>query len=306
MTSKFGRHYPVLGRRSERDRLLFVAAAGLAFSLLTILVVVFNFRKDATAKQNQIVEVAPQQAPAALSNVTLLAPERFVPSGSPIGTIRLKEVLWPRNQVPEGAVQDEAEIRGMFAKVDIPANTPLQREFLTKEKDDFVLPVSPGNRAVSIEVDAVSGIEGHASPGTRVDVILTYYESGELTSKVIVENTRVLSLGGDTTPLSQRSDIRRRGRAQASRTITLEVTPEAALKIQTAKKLGSMSLIMRAQGDNRPMRETTVSGADLGNNSKKSRARKRCSRGTIRIDGQGEFLLNCDGSMVALPNSLDP
>jgi pilus assembly protein CpaB len=191
----------------------------------------------------------------------------------------------------------------MYAKADIAAGIPLKRADVTPERSEFVLPVSPGNRAVSIEVDAVSGIEGHAAPGTRVDVVLTYYEGGELTSKVIVENTRVLSLGGDTTLVTDRGDIRKRGRSTASKTITLEVAPQDALKIQTARKMGSLGLIMRASGDNRPVQKREVSGADLGQNGSRANFRSRCERGTVRIPGKGDFILNCDGSMVRMPDS---
>ena len=157
-------------RNHQRERLFFVAAAGLCFSLFLILIFVLNFRSDANAKSDvRPAEVLPSANPG---TVTLLTPERPIKPGEPLAQVRFKELYWPRNQVPEGAVRDVAEVQGMYAKVALSPQVPLQRANLTKEASQIVLPVTPGNRAVTIDVDETSGIEGHALPGTKVDIVL--------------------------------------------------------------------------------------------------------------------------------------
>lgn len=301
MAQKFGKHYPVLSRTNDRERLLFVAAAGLAFSLLIILVVVFTFKNPASAKRDVPVKQAP---PAVVGTITLLTPEREVKGGASMSNVRLKEIYWPRNQVPSSAVRDLSEVQNMYARVNLSPGVPLQREMLTREMVESILEVTPGNRAVTIAVDEVTSIENHATPGTRVDVVLTYYQNRELTSKVIVQNARVLSLGGDP-----RRNQGSRGvvkNAGASRTLTLDVSAHDALEIKTAIKLGTLSLLMRSADDHGPMSDTEVGAPDIdGGRRKGQRVKRVCKKGTVRISGD-EFIMNCDGSLTRVADPYDP
>jgi pilus assembly protein CpaB len=302
MASKFGKHYPVLARQNERERLLFVAAAGLAFSLLIILFVVFNFKQNSASANVAVAPDAPQVPVPPMSTVTLLTPERPVRAGAAMSTIRLKEVYWPRNQVPEGAILDLSEAQNMTAKVNLTPGVPIQRDHLTSEYIEPILDVSPGNRAVTIAVDEVTSIESHARPGSRVDVALTYYHKQELTSKIIVQNARVISLGGQT------STSRAPGVATGnSRTITLDVAPKDALEIQTAKKLGTLSLMMRHHEDARPVAEDEIDQNAISGDRPDSRGRQKskCKKGTVRINGN-EFVMNCDGSLSRISDPYEP
>ncbi len=305
MASKFGKHqYPVLGAKSnDRERLLFVAAAGLAFSLLIILVVLFNFKDPANAGVQ--AASAPPEIPTAVGTITLLTPDRSIKAGTPLADVQFKEVYWPRNQVPDGAVRDTAELKNMYAKVELEAGVPMQRKHITSEQSNIALPLTPGNRAVAIQINDETSVEQHTRPGTHVDVVLTYYQSGELTSKVIVQNARVLSLGGDTNPMGNLGAMSQ-GNAtllrntSSSRTITLDVAPKDALEILTAKKLGDLSLMMR--NDNAPMPTVEVRGAELDD---KKKSRTSCKRGTVKIQGE-EFVMNCDGSMTRMSDPYEP
>ncbi|MDC0358004.1 Flp pilus assembly protein CpaB [Oligoflexia bacterium] len=305
MNSKFGKHYPVLGKTNERERLLFVAAAGLAFSLLIILVAVFNFRSPAEAGQDVSMN---QAIPAAIGTVTLLTPERYVRAGTKLTEVKLKEVYWPRAQLPEGAIREASEVMNMFAKVDLQAGVPLQKHHVTAEQRKISLPLTPGNRAVTIKVDAESSIENHATPGTRVDLVLTHYIDGQLTSKVIVQNARVLSLGGDVRTADQRAvDSRGSRRNQWSQTITLDVPPQSALQIQTAKKLGTLSLLMRSMDDTKPVekQEFDQNEIDGGRGRADRNQRNVCKKGHLKIKGN-EFVVNCDGTLSQVLDPYEP
>lgn len=290
MGSKFGKHhYPVLGKTNERERLLFVAAAGLAFSLLIILVVVFNFKNPANAGQDY---VPPEIPSTQVGTVRLLTTDREVKAGTSLQDVAFKEIYWPRNQVPEGAILDPAEVRNMYAKIALSSGVPLQQKHVTSEREDVTLPLTPGNRAVAIQIDAESSVEQHTLPGTQVDVLLTYYQAGELTTKVIVQNARVLSLGGNTDRTRRRDGLIRNN----VRTITLDVAPNDALEIHTAKKLGDLSLMMRAPDDNAPLIKDDWKRADIEDLPKKKKAAGCANRGTVKI--QGKNFVVCDGVMT--------
>lgn len=300
MGQAFGQH-GAQKKKNERDRLLFIAAAGLAFSLLVIMLVVLNLQSDASAKDPGLGNMSAELSPPAVGTVTLYVLDRPARAGQKLAEIPLKEVFWPRNQVPEGALRDRAEFKEQYAKIDLPAGIPLQREHLTAQPALATLPVTPGNRAVTIEVDATSGLEGLALPGTRVDVVLTYMKDGQLTSKIIVQNAIVLSSGGDTTAVSNKEDVGKRVSTPA-RTVTLDVSTRDALEISTARQLGRLGLTMRAGGDNNLAPDLEVNADQVGGGTLKKKPVEKvvsstCTRGHYRINGK-EFQLNCDGTSI--------
>ncbi len=282
---------PNLGRRrGEKERLLLVAGAGLAASLVIIMVVVLNYKSSAVASQ---AAPPPPIAQVPMGTVTLFVPDREVAAGTKLAEISFKEVYWPRNQVPTNAVLDLAEIKNQYSKVNLPAGLPIQRQSLTNVAGRAGLAVTAGNRAVTIEVDRAQSIEGYTTPGSVVDVVLTYHEEGNLTSKVIVEGARVLSLGGDAS-----QEKRRPGTATSQTTITLDVTTQDALKIQTARQMGRLSLMLRNDVDRKAVDTTVITADDFNAKDKKPEKKESvCTRGTIK-SGDLSYVVNCDGSMV--------
>ncbi len=299
MGSKFGKQYPVFASRNDKERLLFVAAAGLALSLLVITLLVLNFKPTADARELATNESV--QAPL-VGTVSLLAPERLISAGRKLSEMRFKEVFWPRNQVPEEAIRDISEVQEMYAKVDLQPGLPITRSSLTSEPMSMQLPLTPGMRAVSIEVDATAGLEGHALPGTKVDVVLTFHEDQKLTSKVIVQNARVLSYGGDATVPAKRGPVDKLV-GTPGKTLTLEVSTEDALKVQTARQMGRLSLIMRAPEDEKTLVKTEMDQNQVGGGEAKgSRVKSNgsdCNRGKMKMAGK-EYMIMCDGRIVEL------
>lgn len=299
MHPNFGRNYPTLYRGirpPERDRFFFYIGLGLAAFLSVMVVFVLSVRRPADARE--VSSAGSQAAPAAVGTVLLWAADRPIRAGSRIGDVSLKEIYWPRDKVPSDAVRDLSEVRELYASVDIPERMPLQRSFVTQNPVGVTLPLTPGNRAVSIEVDATAGIEGFALPGTRVDVILTYQTEGDLKSGIIVQNAKVLSYGGDATPMERVPEERGRGsQREFKKTITLDVSPTDALKIANARELGRMSLMMRSADDNKgvPVMELNRN-AVLGIDEKKPSKKNNCQSGSVRKDGR-EYIIGCDGQL---------
>jgi pilus assembly protein CpaB len=168
------------------------------------------------------------------------------------------------------------------------------------------LALTPRNRAVSIEVDETSGLEGHALPGTKVDIVLTFTEGGQLTSKVIVQNARVLSYGGDTSTAADRSAVASDMRVRrTSRTITLDVTPKDALQITTARQLGRLSLIMRSNDDDLGSPALEVDEGSIAQNKQERRNTNSCKSGRMRM-GNREYVVDCDGSISQVIDPNEP
>jgi pilus assembly protein CpaB len=113
--------------------------------------------------------------------------------------------------------------------------------------------ITPGYRAITIQLDNVSGIEGWGVPGTRVDVL--WYARGESADALVstlVKGVPILSVQGkmDLTagsgvgyvPLSSPN-------TDKSFTVTLLVSPADGQKIFLASRSGELSLMLAGEFD---------------------------------------------------------
>lgn len=292
-TGKFGTQYPAFGKRRKREKLIFISLASIAFLLLSVFVLVL-YSRNATASKQDVSQTAPPVA----GTITLFTPARDISPGTKIADVEFKEIFWPRNSVPDGAIREISQLQGMYAKDKIPYGEPIKLSNLTNDRAVIrTIDITPGMRAVTIEVNAKRGVEGWTLPGSRVDVVLTYMDDGNLTSKVVVENARVLSSGGDISTAEERFPTGRR-KVNASPTVTLEVVPEDALKIETAQQLGTLNLHMRAPDDNRASGIGSIDRQDIRGGSS-SKSDTRCQKGKMKIAGK-QYLVDCDGQLVEL------
>jgi pilus assembly protein CpaB len=204
-----------------------------------------------TPHQTQALQVAPLPATVnylvaahALPAGTLARDEDFgLKSGAPA-------------EVPAGALLDSPEIRaslrGALVRRYIDPGMPVTREDVVRVRDRGFLAavLEPGTRAISISVDAASGVAGLIWPGDRVDVILTQdmdatASLGErIASETVLRDIRVIAVDQDIAQGTEPSAASKSGRVP--NTVTLQVTPEQADKVAVAQHLGHLSLSVRA------------------------------------------------------------
>src|ERR1700736_116326 len=205
----------------------------------------------------------PQQVNA---NTTGTADEILVAATTlPPGTLlRAKDVVWQStsnvepSQIlrPRGAVgntnveidqQSRGEVYGAALRAGVTAGEPIWRTAIVKPSDREFLQVvlSPGARAIAIPVATGGASTGLLYPGDRVDVVLTQKftdTAAPLTrrsvSETVVENLRVLVIDA--------VDAKTASGSTFGRTVTLEVTPEQAEKVNVAAELGKLSLTLRS------------------------------------------------------------
>jgi len=185
-------------------------------------------------------------------------PVRVASADLPVGTF-LDEVEapfqdWPDVELEEGwitpAVAREDDILGAVVIEPVAAGEPLTRDaLLMPGQDGFLAAVlSPGMRAVSVAVDAVSGNAGHIFPGDKVDLILTQEVAADSrrgdsgwVSETILESVRVIAVDQNL-----EEDLTARQSAKVPRTFTLEVTPPEVERIAVASRLGRLSFSLRS------------------------------------------------------------
>ena len=168
---------------------------------------------------------------------------------------------WPEKNVVEGYKTEEAdadaitELAGSVVRIPIYADEPiLPQKLVMKGETGFMAALlSPGMRAISVEISTESASGGFILPDDRVDVILTY-EAQVATAeavldrpvtKTILQNVRVLAIDQVFSQGESESP------SQIGNTATLEVRPEEAELIAHAQRLGTISLSLRPWSDAR-------------------------------------------------------
>ena len=203
----------------------------------------------------------PHQVTSAAKQEILVATTEL-PSGT---LLRAKDVTWQpivgtaepdQVQRPLGVIgaanleldqQARAEVYGAAMRAAVMAGDPIRRSAIVKPADrDFLrIVLSPRARAIAIPVATGGASTGLLYPGDHVDVILTqtFKNDPPLTrrsvSETVVESLRVLAIDApDAKPVG--------GSNSFGRTVTLEVTPEQAEKVNVAAELGKLSLTLRS------------------------------------------------------------
>jgi pilus assembly protein CpaB len=171
-----------------------------------------------------------------------------------------------RQVKPEIDEATRAEVYGAAVRParEAAAGEPIRRGNIVKPGDrDFLQVVlTPGARAIAIPVTTSGASTGLLFPGDRVDVILTQNFKGESAvitrrsvSETVVENLRVLAI--DTLDAKAPS-------GSFGRTVTLEVTPQQAEKINVATELGKLSLTLRSVSGPDGVLATSTAGPSTG------------------------------------------
>jgi pilus assembly protein CpaB len=215
----------------------------------------------------------PQQSPAIAAAPPPAAPvERVLVAARPMSAgmlLRSEDVRWsdwPLGRTPEGALiegrtKDDA-YRGSVTRRAFAAGEPiLIGQIVAPGERGFLAAVlSPGTRAVSVAVDAVSATGGLIWPGDHVDLILTQNfdsEQGRSARKAVGETVlsdlRVIAIDqmlGEPAPNTAQGPPESR----IPRTVTLEVSQAQGEAVAVAASIGKLSLALRslAAGEEAP------------------------------------------------------
>lgn len=171
--------------------------------------------------------------------------------GQRIGPDFLKLTDWPSNSVPPGAYTDIQKLDGRVLKDSLLHGEPVVDAKLTPvgTLGGLSAVIGEGQRAITVRVNDVIGVAGFALPGNYVDIIVNTQKDGSTgagqhdqnISKIVLEKILVLAVaqqvGRDET------------KPKVVDAVTLEVSPEQAEKIDLARSIGTLSLVLRNQID---------------------------------------------------------
>jgi pilus assembly protein CpaB len=185
--------------------------------------------------------------------VTVLVPRRDLGAGARLRAEDFEAVRFDDRAVPLDAVTSTELVRGASPLRMLPAGLPVSSALLAYENlsgpNAVVERIPPGMRAITVKVDATAAVEGWAGSGSIVDVLLIEKNR----TSVVAEKVRVLSAERSVSPLESGAT------PNVPSTVTLLVTQEQALAINTAIPLGRISFALRNAGDDAPWKSTTYS-----------------------------------------------
>lgn len=170
--------------------------------------------------------------------------------GSRLSPEMLRMVDWPAGSVPPGAFLDLKLLEGRVVKTSLQRGEPVLESKLAPEgtKGGLSAVVAEGKRAMTVRVNDVVGVAGFALPGNYVDIMVNTQEEGanrsdrdRAISKIVLERILVLAVAQEAN--------RDTTKPRVVNAVTLEVTPEEAEKLDLARSVGSLSLVLRNQID---------------------------------------------------------
>ena len=196
----------------------------------------------------------------------------------------------PSGSVPSGAIHDTPDarirLRGSLVRNFLDAGSPVTSQDVLRPRDRGFLAsvLAPGSRAISINVDAESGVSGLIWPGDHVDVVLTQvFEKSDTRdpkdprdpkdvaqrtlSDTVLHNVRVIAVDQDIVQGAPANNATAGKVPQKDSTVSLQVAPEQVELITVAQRLaqdrGKLSLAVLSAVDpqDKVASATTFSGA---------------------------------------------
>jgi len=189
-----------------------------------------------------------QQATVASDKVVVATQD--IDLGTPLTPQMLRVADWPKGSVPAGAFKDPKTLDTRVVKTSLLRGEPILESKLAPlgATGGLSAVISKGNRAMTVRVNDVVGVAGFALPGNYVDIVVNTEEESikegginKSISKIVLEHILVLAVAQE--------QARDETKPKVVNAVTLEVTPEQAEKLDLARSVGSLSLVLRNQID---------------------------------------------------------
>jgi pilus assembly protein CpaB len=184
--------------------------------------------------------------------------------GSKINPQMVTNVDWPAGSVPEGAFTDVKELQDRVVKVGVQRGEAILERKLAPAgtKGGLSAVIAAGKRAMTVRVNDVVGVAGFALPGNFVDVMVNAQQERKgndggpnQISMTVLEQVLVLAVAQEAN--------RDETKPKVVSAVTLELSPEDAEKLDLARSVGTLSLVLRNQMDKQTASTTGITRAQL-------------------------------------------
>jgi pilus assembly protein CpaB len=172
--------------------------------------------------------------------------------GSRLNPQMLTTVDWPSGSMPQGAFAELKNLEDRVVKTSIQRGEAILNAKLAPvgTQGGLSAVITDGKRAMTVRVNDVVGVAGFALPGNYVDVMVNAQQDREgakineekqQISRTVLEHVLVLAVAQE----AGRDDTK----PKVVNAVTLELTLEDAEKLDLARNIGSLSLVLRNQAD---------------------------------------------------------
>lgn len=182
----------------------------------------------------------PRQNQKALDTVPVVVASKDLTFGTKLDDNHLDVVQFPKESVPRGAYSDIDSVLAQTSKVFLVEGEPVLASKLSDVGGGLSVKVRPNMRAISLEIDQVTGVSGFVLPGDRVDVITTIKNAGGANvavTKTVLQNAEVLAAGTTTEEKGKRTIT--------TQAVTLLVDPDGAEALALGLAQGEIHLVLR-------------------------------------------------------------
>lgn len=190
---------------------------------------------------------------SSIKTTMVVAAGENIPMGTPISGVQLTLVKLPGESIPAGVVRNVEELVGRVPKGEIKAGEIIFERMLFSANSSagLAFAISAGKRAMSMSVNEVSDVAGFVTPGSFVDVLFSSKDdTGRFSSRIILQRILVLAVAQDRLAAED-------SKPRLATSVTLELTPQQAEMLDTARMAGSLSLVLRNQTEGSVIGEGT-------------------------------------------------
>jgi len=200
-----------------------------------------------------------QRAGLAATKVVVAAVD--VELGSKLNPQMLTTVDWPNGSLPPGAFTDIKDLQERVVKTSVLRGDAIVERKLAPAgtRGGLSAVIADGKRAMTVRVNDVVGVAGFALPGNYVDVMVNMQQDQgnrqDPISRTVLAHVLVLAVAQE----AGRDDLK----PKVVSAVTLELTPTDAEKLDLARSVGTLSLVLRNQLDGQTLSTAGVTRAQL-------------------------------------------
>ncbi|NLC35938.1 MAG: Flp pilus assembly protein CpaB [Alcaligenaceae bacterium] len=232
----------------------FFLRAGAARSLAVLgLALAAGLAAAWAARQHIQGHVEQLEAQARTPVVTRVVAAHDLPAGTRLNADHLAVRQFPAHLVPSDSIDaaHHGQLAGMVLRSALQAgDLVLAAHGRSVEHTAFSSHLGQGRRAVTMPVDAINSVSGLLEPGDLIDLYVSFdYQRRRITAPLL-QGVLVLATGTQTvSPLEPSAPP-----AHGFSTVTLDTSPEDAVKLVAARQSGTITAVLRHPGDDLPTR----------------------------------------------------
>jgi pilus assembly protein CpaB len=189
-----------------------------------------------------------------------VAAARSLDPGETIRREDLSMINWPKTDPLTGSFMKVDDVVGRAVLYPLAAGQPILDRQLAAAGSGIGLTgrIPTGMRAIALRSDEVVGVAGFLMPGTHVDVLVTYFDTGhpDPVTATVLQDAEVLAAGHQVQPDPS-------GKPATVDVVTLLLSPESAEKAVLASEKGTIHFVLRNGGDHHQADAAPVALAQL-------------------------------------------